>query len=144
MDAPVFGASVLLDDQLGRPDIDLLNDVGEISVAMQLATAAGAGLERVFLPIGDLFGEERCAFVFGMTGLATNLAFLLPRRRRGRRGLDDVRGRRLGRSRGILTRRGELFLQTRDGRLQVLDLLLQALAMGTGIRCSCFHAVNLR
>src|SRR5262249_24925163 len=58
---------------------------------------------------------------------------------RGLGRLDDVRGRGLGRRRGVLPRLGQLLLQVGEAGLQRLDLgalrvqlLLQALATGTG------------
>jgi hypothetical protein len=94
----------------------------------------------------DLFRAEQGTFVQGMTRLATGLAFIPSRsQRRGR--LDDVRRGRFGGSRGVFARGGELLLQTSHGSLQplelqalLLELRLQPLASGTGIRrCFC-HA----
>ena len=70
--------------------------------------------------------------------LAAGLASLLAGRRLRLGRLDDVRGGGLGRVRGILAGRGELFLQLLDGSLesgelsaQGVDFGLQPLAIGT-------------
>ena len=69
-------------------------------------------------PVVDRFGRERVPFVFRVSGLATDLALGLTigRRRLGR--LDDVRGRGLGRRRGILPGRRELLLELGDSGLE--------------------------
>jgi hypothetical protein len=82
----------------------------------------------------DQFLRKQSAFVLGMarlTPLRTTRLLLIG----GLGRLDDVGGRRLGRSRGVLARAGQLFLETRHGGLQrvqldllSLQLLLQALA----------------
>ena len=58
----------------------------------------------------------------GMSRLAAGLASLLAGRRLRLGRLDDVRGGGLGRVRGILAGRGELFLQLLDGSLESGEL----------------------
>ena len=72
-----------------------------------------------------------------MSRLAAGLASLLAGKRLRLGRLDDVRGGGLGRVRGILAGRGELFLQLLDGSLESGELSarryfgLQPLAIGT-------------
>ena len=155
MDAPVFGASVLLDGQLRRLDIDLLDDQSQSAVETQRAAAAGTGGKRVDKELIDLLRGEQGAFVLGMARLAAAMAFVLAGRRRRRGRLDDVRRGRLGGSRGVLAGGGELLLQTSHRGLQLLQLsamplyldalllqlCLQPLASGTGVRCCFCHAL---
>src|SRR4051794_39700903 len=93
----------------------------------------------------DLLVREQGAFVLGMARLTADFAFVLAsRQRRGRR-LDDVRRGGLGGSRGVFACGGEQLLQTSHGSAQLLQLrtlllqlLLQLLASGTGVRfCFC-------
>ena len=148
--APVFGTGVLLDVQLGRFDIDLLDDAGQGAAGTQLAATAGAAGQLVCKELVDLLVWEEGAFVFGMTGLAPALAFVLARRWRRWRRLDDVRRRRLGGTRGVLAGSGELLRQTSHAGLHLLQLRalllqlrLQPLASGTGSRCCFCHALVL-
>ena len=71
----------------------------------------------------NLFGRKRRAFLFGMAGLAAGRpgAGISSAFRAG--WLDEVRGRRLGGSGGVLACRGQLLLQVQDPGLQVGDLL---------------------
>ena len=121
MDAPVFGASVLLDRHLCWLEIDLLDDQGQSPVEAELAATAGTAVQRVVEELVDSVVWEQGAFVFGMAGLATAFAFVLAGWR-GQRWLDDVRRRGLGGSRGVLARSGELLLETSHGSLQRLQL----------------------
>jgi hypothetical protein len=131
---------VLLDGQLRRPKIDLLHDESLLAVETESSATAGAAAQGVNQEKIDLVSGEKGAFVDGMTRLATRFAFVLSRRRRW---LDDVRRWRLGGSRGIFASGSELLLQTSHGSLQLLELLLQPLASGTGIRCCFGHATVL-
>ncbi len=72
----------------------------------------------------DQFRREGGAFVLGVTGLPADAVPLLALRRCRLGRLDDVGGRRLGRGRGILPRRGELLLETSDGALEHLHTRL--------------------
>jgi len=78
---------VLLDVQLGRFDIDLLDNAGQGAAGTQLAATAGAAGQLVFKELVDLLVREEGAFVFGMTGLAPALAFVLAGRCGGGGGL---------------------------------------------------------
>ena len=91
-------------------------------------------------------GGNGVPFVFGVSGLATDLALILAigRRRLGR--LDDVRRRGLGRCRGILPRRGELLGQLGDDRfeggefrLQGINSRLETKTIGAGSRVRDTH-----
>jgi hypothetical protein len=66
----------------------------------------------------DGLGRERIPFVFGVSGLATDLALSLTLRRWRLGRLNDVGRRRLGGCRGILPRRRELLLEARDRGLK--------------------------
>ena len=77
MDAPVFGAGVLLDGQLRRLEIDLLDDQGQPAVEAQLAATAGAAVQGVVEEMVDLLRGEQGAFVLGMARLAAAFAFVL-------------------------------------------------------------------
>ena len=114
--------------------------MGSIVVGQeQVPSARGAGVQQVVGgDRGEHLGREQLALVCGMSLLAAGPAALLAggRLRLGR--LDDVRGGRLGGVRGILARRGELFLQLLDGglegrelRAQGVNFGLQPLAIGT-------------
>ena len=81
-------------------------------------TEIEAMIER---PAVDRLGREGVSLVLGVSGLATDPASLLTLRRRRLGRLDDVGGRGLGGGRGILPRRGELLLETRDGGLERLN-----------------------
>jgi hypothetical protein len=131
---------VLLDGQLRRLKIDLLHDEGLLAVETELSATAGAAAQGVNQEEVDLLSGEKGAFVDGMTRLAAPFAFVLSRRRRR---LDDVRRGGLGGSRGVFARGGELLLQASHGSLQLIELLLQPLASGTGIRCYFGHAAVL-
>jgi hypothetical protein len=133
---------VLLDGQLRRLKIDLLHDESLLAVETELSATAGTAAQGVNQEEVDLISGEKGAFVPGMAWLATPLAFVLSSRP-GRRWLDDVRRGRLGGSRGVFPRGGELLLQTSHGSLQLLELLLQPLASGTGVRCCFGHATVL-
>src|SRR5205823_3267445 len=96
----------------------------------------------------DLLGWEQGPFVLGMSGLPAALPLVLTGWRRWRWWLDDVGGRRLGGSRGVLAGGGELLLEASHGGLQLLQLStlllqlrLQALALGTGSGCCFGHAL---
>src|SRR5689334_15173138 len=81
--------------------------------------ATGAKVEaRIDRRAVDRFGWEGGAFVLGVARLSADAASLLTLRRLRLGRLDDVGGRRLGGGRGILPRRGELLLKTRDRRLE--------------------------
>jgi hypothetical protein len=132
---------MLFDGQRRFRDLDLLHDPGQMPIPAQAPAATRAGLEPVFLEVGDLLGGKRRAFILGMTGLAPRPAGAggLVRRRR----LDDVGGRGLGRGRGVflgsgqlLPELGDLGMQRIDARLQSVHSRLQLLALPT--RCPCW------
>jgi hypothetical protein len=151
VDTPILGTGVLLDGQLRRLQIDLLDDQSLLAVAAKLSTTAGTTVQGMNQEMIDLLRGEQSAFVQGMARLATGFAFVLSRSQRRRGWLDDVRRGWFGRSRGVFLRGGEFLLQTSHGSLQLLDLcalllelLLQPLAPGTGARCCfCHHHILL-
>ena len=93
-------------------------------------SAAGAEFQEVIVrsPV-DLFWREQNTFVLGVSGLTADAALIpsLGWRRLGR--FDDIRGRGLGRSRGVLPRRSELCLQLRDGAIEDIKLRLLRLQL---------------
>src|SRR5208282_4456833 len=109
--------------------------------------APGAKIEAMVERIAvDQFRREGGAFVLGVTGLPADAAPLLALRRCRLGRLDDVGGRRLGRGRGILPRRGELLLETSDGALEHLhtrllgvQLRLQAPTVRARLPCLGSH-----
>ena len=129
---------MLLDGQLRRLEIDLLDDPGLLAVETQLPTTTGTSVQGVNQEEIDLLGSEQGAFVQGMARLATRLAFA-PSRSQRRRWLDDVRRGRFRGGRGVLARSSELLLQTGHRSLQLLELLLQPLASRTSVRCCFCH-----
>ena len=140
--------TVLVNLQGHGDDVDLLDDDGWFVVGHeQVPSAAGAGVQEVVRgDRGEHLWLEQLALVCGMSRLAAALASLLAGRRLRLARLDDVRGGGLGRVRGILAGRGELFLQLLDcvlksGELsaQGVDFGLQPLAIGTraSYRFSC-------
>jgi hypothetical protein len=74
VDAPVFGTGVLLDRQLRRLQIDLLDHQSLLAVAAQGPTTAGAAGQGVHQEEINLLGGERGALVAGMARLATAFA----------------------------------------------------------------------
>jgi hypothetical protein len=100
----------LFDDQGPFLPVHLLHDFGAVAVATQGAATAGAGIERVFLEVADLFGREWLTLVLGVAGLAAEGARGAVGQRR-RLGLDDVGGGGLGRSGGVLASGRELLAQ---------------------------------
>jgi len=110
-------------------------------------SAAGAGIQQVVGGVeASISGGNSSRWVCGVSRLPAGPASLLAGRRWRLGRLDDVRGGRLGRVRGILAGRGELFLQLLDRGLegiepclQVIELLLQPLAIGTRSHCIGFH-----
>jgi hypothetical protein len=114
---------MLLDHQRHVVDVDLLDHPGhDRGHGFQVMPAPGAKIEAMVERIAvDQFRREGGAFVLGVTGLPAVAAPLLALRRCRFGRLDDVGGRRLGRGRGILPRRGELLLETSDGALERLE-----------------------
>jgi hypothetical protein len=90
----VLGTGGLFDDQRRFLQVHLLHDLGEGRVAPQGAAATGAGFERVFLEVTDLFRRERLTLMLGVAGLATDGAPGAVEQQR--LGLDDIGGGRLG------------------------------------------------
>jgi len=89
----------------------------------------------------DGLGREGGAPVLGMAGLPADAALVLALRRWRLGRLDDVGGRRLGRRRGVLARRGELLAELGDDllevgefRLQGIDSVLESSAIGAADR----------
>ena len=76
-------------------------------------------------PTVDDFGRERDAFVLGMSGLSTDAAFVLARRRWRLGRLEEIGRGGLGEGRGILARRGELLAQSGDDVLEGGEFHLQ-------------------
>ena len=114
---------MLLDPQGHLVDLELLDDAWCGDRGLQVMSTRGAGVEDVVVesPI-DLFGRDRGAFVFGMSGLPADAASVLALGRRWLGWLDDVGGRGPGRGRGILARGRELLLQPGDGGLKGIEL----------------------
>ena len=140
--APSRMSTMLVDLQGYRGEVDPLDD-DRLSVIgqEQVTAAAGAGIQQV---VGGLRSEhlarERDALVRGVSRLAAGLAPRLTGWRLRLGGLDDVGGRGLGGSRGVLARSGQLLLETSHGSLQrlqlgalLLQLRLQTLAFATGV-----------
>jgi len=59
---------VLLDEQRRCRDVYLLHDLGAVAVASEGAAAIGAGLQRVFLEVADLFGGNSGRSCLGCPG----------------------------------------------------------------------------
>ena len=97
-------ATVLLNRQRHLIDVDLLNDTGLApGYGFQPMAAPGTKVDTIVeRPVVNRLGRKRLPFVLRVSGLAADFALSLTigRRRLGR--LDDVRGRGLGRRRGIL------------------------------------------
>ena len=93
-------------------------------------SAGGAELPEVVVrsPV-DLFGREQGPFVFGVSGLSADAALVLALWQWWLGRLDDIGGRRLGRRRRILPRRGELRLELGESRLEGLQLRLLSLQL---------------
>ena len=137
---------MLFNGQRRLTDLDLLHDLGEVAIAMQSAATARAGIEKMFLEMGDLLGRKRLAFVFGMTGLAANLAGLASVGIRRALWFDDVRGGWLRGGGGILQRGGELLTQLEHLGPQGPNVSglsfnkpLQTLALWTRLPCVLAH-----
>ena len=130
--APSRMTAVLLNRQRHVVDVNLLDDSGLApGRRFQVLAAAGTKIDPIIeRPVVDGLGRERISFVFGVSGLTTDLALSLTfgRRRLGR--LDDVGGGRLGRCRGILPRRRELLLERRDGGLDRSEPLILSIQLG--------------
>src|SRR5271157_4196943 len=118
--------TMLLDHQRHVVDVDLLDHPGhDRGHGLQVMPAPGAKIEAMVERIAvDQFRREGGAFVLGVPGLPADAAPLLALRRGWFGRLDDVGGRRLGRGRGILPRRGQLILETSDGALEHLQTRL--------------------
>ena len=118
--APCRMATVLLNRQRHLIDVDLLNDTGLApGYGFQPMAAPGTKIDTIVeRPVVNRLGRKRLPFVLRVSGLAADFALSLTigRRRLGR--LDDVRGRGLGRRRGILPRRRELLLELGDSGLE--------------------------
>lgn len=129
---------MLLDPDRGLDDLDLLDDAGSFLPRQEAGTTVGTRLERVIVDLVDLVRPERLALVFRMPRLAALLALaLLLRWLRSPRRLDDVAGRRLGRSRGVLSSLGEVSFEFRDPLLlrgDQLVLVLDTLAESPNFR----------
>ena len=67
---------MLLDGQLRRLQIDLLDDLGLPAVETELSATAGTSVQGVNQEEVDLVSGEKDAFVQGMAGLATAFAFI--------------------------------------------------------------------
>jgi len=78
---PVLGEGVFLNGQLGRLDVDLLDDSDQLGVAAQRPTAARAAVKGVVKEVLDLVLWEQGAFMPGMSGLSAALALVLASRR---------------------------------------------------------------
>ena len=117
---------MLLDHQRHVVDVDLLDHPGhDRGHGFQVMPAPGAMIKAMVERIAvDQFRREGGAFVLWVTGLPADAAPLLALRRCRFGRLDDVGGRRLGRGRGILPRRGELLLETSNGALEHLQTRL--------------------
>ena len=117
---------MLLDHQRHVVDVDLLDHPGhDRGHGFQVMPAPGAKIKAMVERIAvDQFRREGGAFVLWVTGLPADAAPLLALRRCRFGRLDDVGGRRLGRGRGILPRRGELLLETSNGALEHLQTRL--------------------
>src|SRR5438067_13778409 len=84
--------------------------------------ATGTEIEAIVDRLAvDRFRGESGALMFGVTRLSADPASILTLRWRWLGRLDDVGGRRLGGSRGILPRRGELLLEKSDRGLERLQ-----------------------
>ena len=133
--------AVLLNRQRHLIDVNLLDHTGLApGRGFQPMAAPGTKIDTIIeRPVVDGLGRERIPFVFRVSGLATDLALSLTigRRRLGR--LDDVGRRGLGRCRGILPRRRELLLESRDGGLERSKPRLQATTIRTRLPCLGFH-----
>ena len=124
--APAWMTTMLLDHQRHVVDVDLLDHPGhDRGHGFQVMPAPGAKIKAMVERIAvDQFRREGGAFVLWVTGLPADAAPLLALRRCRFGRLDDVGGRRLGRGRGILPRRGELLLETSNGALEHLQTRL--------------------
>src|SRR5260370_784932 len=71
--APVFGTGVLLDGQLGRLDIDLLDDQGQSAVEAELSTTTGTAGKGMFKEMVDLLVRAQGAVMLGVAGLRAAL-----------------------------------------------------------------------
>ena len=140
--APV-GQSLVLRDQRRRfRDFHLLQNVGRILERPQLAAAIRTAVERVADHTVNGLGRELVTQVLLMARLAAPLTLLaiLPRRL-GR--LDQIAGRRLGRSRRVFAGRGQLTLEANDLFAQLLVLPSQCSVFLPQPRVAFQHATKL-
>src|SRR5258705_6716756 len=126
--APRRMTAMLFDRQRHLMDLDLLDDARCGGGGLQAMSAGGAELPEVVVrsPV-DLFGREQGPFVFGVSGVSADAALVLALWQWWLGRLDDIGGRRLGRRRRILPRRGELRLELGESRLEGLQLRLLSL-----------------
>ena len=131
-----------LDSTMHLIDVDLLDHTGlEPGCGFQSMAAPGTKIDSTIeRPAVDGLERERIALVFRVSRLATDLALNLTIGRRRFRRLDDVRGRRLGRGRGILPRRRELLLVFSNSGLKRSEPRRQSPTIWTRLPCLGFHA----
>src|SRR5436305_1002699 len=130
--APPGQRLMLLNVQRRFAEVYLLHYTRRGGGLVQPMAAVGADLQAVMnCGHGQLLGRQQGTFVLGVAELPPRWTGGLVQRGWRCGGLDDVRGRWFGGSRGVLPCRGQLLLQFADGLLHLLQLLLQAAAPST-------------
>jgi len=133
--------TMLLNRQRRLLDVDLLDHTGLAQERrLQLMATTGTEVDAMIEEPGVYgFGREWIPLVFWVPGLATDRTPFLALRERRLGRFDDIGRRRLGRSRGILLRRGELLLKSSDKGLERFKPRLQAPTIRARLPCLGFH-----
>ena len=143
MRAVSFVAAVFLDAQRDPGDIDLLYDLRPEAGRPEVVSAVGAAIQAIVEDGLDVLRLKEGPLVWDMTRLSACGTWRWLSWDGWLGGLDDVGGRGLGGSRGVLACGRELLLELGYGRLQSVELRLQALASRTGGGYFFGHALVL-